>query len=726
MSYKQVPTWDGSWTTTEFETKEEFILFLKPLFKEPGQYKFDQTSQLFNEQAQLFDQNKLYCLAPEGTKDFLKYWDNQKDKCRNGVIFKSGSETWYLPRDYYMWINFLKIYDKKEKMFRFPNIWDSQYHIFLYELLAELHSKHVAKLKKRQIGSSYIHMAKLINQLWFEEGVVMKIGASHKNYVNEQGTWKFLNEYKSFLNENTAWYRPMTPDKTLMWQQQVEVTKGNRKSMKGLKGVIQGLTFEKDPTAGVGGGILYFFYEEAGIAPTMDVTVEYLFPAMRSGQIYTGMFIAAGSVGDLDQCEPLKEMILDPITHDIYPVKSNLLDDKGTEALTGLFIPEQWSMPPFIDKYGNSLVSEALESIKEERIKDKRSLSPKKYQLRISQHPTNIREAFDFREQSVYPLHLVQAQLRRIEEKEYPYELIDLTRDAQGILEAKQSKRIPISEFPIKPGMEDKEGCLVVWERPVDTSWGTYYASIDPVGEGKTTTSDSLCSIYVAKTPNQVTMVSSGESKTYIERDKIVAAWCGRYDDAEKTHKQLESIIEWYNAWTIYENNVTGFIQYMQNLHKQRFLAHKSDMIFLKETQSNQNVYQEYGWKNMGKVFKDNIQNYGIEYLSEELATVTKEDGTIVHTTYGVERIPDPMLLKEMMAYQPGLNVDRIIAYSALIAFMKVQQSHLGLRKQIEYDKSLDKSAKKSIFIKSPFVHMGSSNSGSMTRPVRSPFKNIK
>jgi hypothetical protein len=28
-----------------------------------------------------------------------------------------------------------------------------------------------------------------------------------------------------------------------------------------------------------------------------------------------------------------------------------------------------------------------------------------------------------------------------------------------------------------------------------------YYASIDPVGEGKTTTSESLCSIYVMKAP---------------------------------------------------------------------------------------------------------------------------------------------------------------------------------------------------------------------------------
>ena len=31
------------------------------------------------------------------------------------------------------------------------------------------------------------------------------------------------------------------------------------------------------------------------------------------------------------------------------------MDDKGTIGIAGLFIPEQWSMPPYIDNYGNSV-----------------------------------------------------------------------------------------------------------------------------------------------------------------------------------------------------------------------------------------------------------------------------------------------------------------------------------------------------------------------------------
>lgn len=365
---KVIPTYDnGRWTTTTFETDQEWLDFLLSLFKEPGQYDFDETSSIFNEQAEIFNKRNYYCNAPLRSKDFITYWDDQKNKCRKGVIFKNKNKTWYLTRDYYMWLNFLPIYDKEEKAYGFAKVRDAQYHMALYELLAELSNKHAAIFKKRQIASSYFHMGKIINTYWFEEGSVCKIGASLKDYINDKGSWKFLDEYKDFLNEHTAWYRPSNPEKVLLWQQQIEVRIGNRKTKKGLKSKIQGASFEKNATTGVGGPTTYFFHEEAGIAPKMMQTYEYLRPAMSSGMMTTGMFIAAGSVGDLDQCEPLKDMILNPTANDIYAVETDLMDADGTVGLAGLFIPEQWSMPPYIDDYGNSKVTEALNAIKKER-----------------------------------------------------------------------------------------------------------------------------------------------------------------------------------------------------------------------------------------------------------------------------------------------------------------------------------------------------------------------
>lgn len=730
--YQDIPTWDnGIWTTTDFDSREDFADYVRVLFKEPGKYEFDETSTEFNAEATKFNKQGFYCAAPFKSRDFINYWEGEKKKCRKGVIFKSKDKVWYIARDYYMWLNFLPIFNKEIQKFGFADIRDAQYHMALYEMLAELNYKHVAILKKRQIASSYYHMAKLINQQWFEAGVTLKIGASLKDYINEKGSWKFLDEYAAFLNEHTAWYRPMNPSKVMMWQQKIEVRKGNRKTEVGLKGTIQGMSFEKDPTNGVGGPVKYFFHEEAGIAPKMDKTYEYMRPAMRSGLTTTGLFIAAGSVGDLSQCNPLKDMILNPTSKDVYAVETDLIDHKGTTGLSGLFIPEQWSMPPHIDQYGNSKVEEATVALQKQFDDWKRELAPEDYQLRISQHPRNIKEAFDNRSVSVFPTHLLSAQARRIEEKEYAYEFLDISTDANGKPTVKKSNKQPIRDFPVNKKTEDKTGCLVVWERPnkEKPDFGSYYASIDPVAEGKTTTSDSLCSIYVMKNSVEVTKISGTETETYIEQSKIVAAWCGRFDDIKQTHQRLELIIEWYNAWTVIENNISLFINYMISRKKQKYLVPKSQIMFLKDLGANKNVYQEYGWKNTGTLFKSHLLSYGIEFVREELDQETKEDGTVVRTTYGIERIPDPMLIKEMQEYADGVNVDRLVSFVALVSFMRIQESNRGYTKQVVKDdaaKKLEKSKNLFKLNSSPFTHMGRKNKRLKGNRTRSAFKNIK
>ena len=731
-NFIEVPTYEnGLWTTTEFSTREEFRDFLLFIFKEPGQYNFDDSSLIFNAEARKFQKQKYYCSAPVKTKDFIAYWDDQKIKCRNGIIVKSNNNTWYISRDYYMWLNFLPIYDKEEKRFDFAKVRDAQYHMALYEHLAELNYKHAVILKKRQIASSYFHMAKLINQYWFEEGAVLKIGASLKDYINEKGSWKFLDEYKNFLNEHTAWYRPSEPEKVGAWQQRIKVRINNRDTYKGLKSTISSYSFEKDPTNGVGGPVTYFFHEEAGIAPKMNETYGFIKPALKSGHIITGQFICAGSVGDLEQCEPLKEYVIHPEENGFYAVESNLIDGDGTIGKTGLFIPEQWSMPPYIDQYGNSKVEEALEALEKEFEKAKKDMTPEAYQLTVSQHPRNIEEAFAARKVSVFPTHLVTKQLQRISDKTYPVEYLELTRNAEGKIVDKPSRKTPIMEFPISKKTVDKEGVICIYERPhKDPTWGMYYASVDPVGEGKTTTSESLCSIYIYKNPVEVIQDDgNGSVKNSIERDGIVASWCGRFDDINKTHERLELLIEWYNAWTIVENNVALFIQYMISKKKQKYLVPKDMILFLKDIGANRNVFQQYGWKNVGTIFKGTILSYGIEHLKEELDHETLPDGTIVKTIYGVERIPDPMLLKEMQAYRDGINVDRIVAFCALVAFAKVQHSNRGLSKRIEVKQdNLANSQKFSKLNWSAFRHIGSSrkSNGGMKSPSRNAFKNIR
>ena len=284
-------------------------------------------------------------------------------------------------------------------------------------------------------------------------------------------------------------------------------------------------------------------------------------------------------------------------------------------------------------------------------------------------------------------------------------------------------------KFPVDKKMQDKRGCLVVWERPVEKpEFGMYYASIDPVSEGKTTTSDSLCSIFVYKNPVEVTRHTPEGIEHFIERDKIVAAWCGRYDDINKTHEQLELIIQWYNAWTIVENNISLFIQHMIAKRKQKYLVPKQQILFLKDLGSNRTVYQEYGWKNTGTLFKNHLISYAIEFLREEVDEELDDNGEVMNITLGIDRIPDPMLLTEMHAYYPGLNVDRLVAFSALIAFAKVQQSNRGYAKRNEGQdpNKLDNSKNLYKLKYSPFKNLGRNRSADSNKIRRSAFKNFR
>jgi hypothetical protein len=160
---------------------------------------------------------------------------------------------------------------------------------------------------------------------------------------------------------------------------------------------------------------------------------------------------------------------------------------------------------------------------------------------------------------------------------------------------------------------------------------------------------------------------------------------------------------------------------------KQRYLVPKQQILFLKDLGSNRTVYQEYGWKNTGTLFKSHLISYAIEFLREVIDEETDVNGVVTNQTLGVERIPDPMLITEMLAYYPGLNVDRLVAFGALIAFVKIQQSNRGYTKRRETEgNSLVNSEKNSKLKYSPFKNIGRSTKPGSNRPRRSGFKNYK
>ena len=93
--YQDIPTWNnGKWTSTDFDTREDFATYVRDLFKEPGQYAFDDVSKEFNAEAVKFNTQGFYCAAPFKSRDFINYWEGEKNKCRNSIFLLSYGKAY--------------------------------------------------------------------------------------------------------------------------------------------------------------------------------------------------------------------------------------------------------------------------------------------------------------------------------------------------------------------------------------------------------------------------------------------------------------------------------------------------------------------------------------------------------------------------------------------------------------------------------------------------------
>ena len=86
------------------------------------------------------------------------------------------------------------------------------------------------------------------------------------------------------------------------------------------------------------------------------------------------------------------------------------------------------------------------------------------------------------------------------------------------------------------------------------------------------------------------------------------------------------------------------------------------------------------------------------------------------------------MAMVEMGAYEEGLNVDRLVALAALIAFAKVQESNRGYKRRVDNldKKHLQKSENLYKLQHTPFRHIGKGGNGNGGKPPRNPYKNLR
>lgn len=698
---KNIPTFDANkneWSTTSFNSQKEFADFLlKDCFKEPGEYAFDESTRGWNKLAQTFDKEKLYTHAPEGSVDYWKFWDNEELKCRLGIIWKHNNKIWYLTRDYYFLLNYCPIINKeKHNEESFTTIRDVQYHMVLYEKIGEALHLHTPILKKRQMLFSYCHIAKAANFLWFENKKTIKILASDEAYIDDvNGSWKIFNGYKNHINQYTGWVRIFSPESYPAIQQKEKIKIAGKWVTEGNESTLVAKTLKRDVTTAVGGPGYWIWHEEGGIAPKADSTLQYLAPALESGNEKSGSFCIGGSVGDLEACKPLKEFLLKPERYGMLGVPTKWYDETGQIKMCGLFIPTQYGMPQACDEFGNTLIDVALKLLAEQE-EEWKLLPPEQYILRKSQNPKTIKEAFAWRKQAYFNVQRIERRQEELliqikngivkVEQGLLYEDKDGDIKLKKLSEYEEFNRPQEIPYPVDEKILDKRGCITIWEKPEYNSANLYYAGVDPIGLQDNYTSPSIFSMHIYKRGYTEIDQTTGNKKTI--RGKIVASYRGRFKSVEDTNEQGLLLLRLYKAKAACERNKDNFINFCRRKGYSTLIAKKHELPFDKDIDMAGTKNDEYGiYKGADGALERTLKKNAYDYLEIEIDTIHQktEDseniGKIFKTIRGYQLVNDYWMLEEYKLYNDEDNFDAFISSSLAISF--------GTAAELTYEKKV-------------------------------------
>lgn len=600
----------------------------------------------------------LYTAYPDGTHGYKEFWDAEEDKIINGVII-DGQRIAGL---HYFYLNYCPIYIKKERKFRLPDFWDLDADYFIqYEDSVRL-GQHLVSLKKRQAGFSFKNAVPLAHNLHFNRGSVNYIAASLERYSNR--TFGMVRNYLNHINATTDFYKNRMPDTTELIRHAYKVKENGREVERGNMAELQKLTFKDNAEKGVGGYVTEFTAEEGGIWVGLKDVIEYVKPAVEEGDLVTGHITVYGSVGDLDKCEDLKLFFYNPVDYGFRPFK-NIWTPGAGDKPCGYFIPEYICMNPHMDKFGNSDIEAAYESIHKKRTankkKDRRSSI-----TYISQHPLNPEEAFLSKSDNIFPVDLLQKHLHKLETtdylKNYGYG-INLHNDNGAIkVEVLEGDIDYFRSYPVekdKLSSNELHGCIWIYEPPsTDAIANLYLASTDSYDIEDAPTSPSLGVIYIYKK-------DPGKLKEFVKKE-IVASYIGRPDLPSEFYDICMKLTEYYNAKNLVENANPGIINYHYNKNKEWLL--QDEMSSIKGINATSQVRRRKGYHPTREITAHGNKLI-LEYCMEVIGYDYKNDGTIERTIYGLERIKDPGLVKELIAYNVEDNFDRVTAFRGCLLY---------------------------------------------------------
>lgn len=619
----------------------------------------------FRQAAIHFKQFGTYTLAPRGTTDYIKYWDQETERCINGYVAPDGDAItgyhyFYLNYSPIMLLNEVEYTDRygnkrkrRERVLDFPRFWDYDYYYFNAIEQAEIEGKHMAVLKCRQRGYSFKGASMLVRNYELIPGSKNFAVASEQKFLIGDGLLTKAWQIMDFIDKNTAWSKQRLTSTRMERVSGFKITdEFGKQTEQGYLSSITGITLKNDPERlrGTRGKLVLF--EEGGKFPNLETAWRIEQPAVETDDgVAFGLLIAFGTGGtEGGSFDGLKNLFYNPKAFNVLSFP-NIWDDGQEGSECGFFVPSWSNMSEdFMDDDGNSFKERSIEELIKQRniIKDG-GATQQSIDRFISERPLKPQEAVLELGKNIFPRKLLMDQLTRIrtnKKLQNMKHIVDLAWDGNGGVKATEKKSGDITTYHLKK--DDKpEGSVVIWEYPInDPPFGLYIAGCDPYDHDESFT-NSLGSTFIFK------RVKAGEAWN----DVIVAEYSGRPDTAEEYYENVRKLLMFYNARLLFENERKGIYPYFTNKHCDYLLADQPDKI-ITEVFKDSRVQRRKGC-HMTKQIRAYGEGLILEWLLEEY-----EPG---HPN--IERVYSEPLIEELIENDGVKNVDRLIALCMVMIY---------------------------------------------------------
>lgn len=626
----------------------------------------------FRQAAIFFEKHGCYTLAPVGTTDYNKYWEQETDRCKNGYIAPDGEGiTGYN----YFYLNYSPIFKlveteytdrngdlrkRRERILQFPSFWDYDYYYFCAIEEAEQQGKHMAVLKSRQRGYSFKGASMLVRNYMLIPGSKNFAVASEQKFLIGDGLLTKAWQIMDFLDQHTAWAKQRLVSTRMERVSGYKVTdEFGKQTERGYLSSIVGITLKNDPERIRGTRGKLVLWEEGGKFPDLLDAWRIEQPSVETDDgVAFGLMIAFGTGGTIGASfDGLKELFYKPNANNVLAFP-NIWDDGRENTECGFFVPAYSNLESFddngnqvyMDKDGNSYKDKAIQNLIDQRNKIKDGgASQQSIDRFISERPIKPAEAVLELGKNIFPRKLLMDQLTRIKTNkklQSMKHIVDLEWDGNGQVKATEKPNGDITNYPLKKG-DKPHGSVVIWEYPVkDPPLGLYIGGCDPYDHDDSFT-NSLGSTFIFK------RVRAGEAWT----DVIVAEYSGRPDTAEEYYENVRKLLTFYNARLLFENERKGIYPYFTNKHCDYLLADQPDKI-ISEVFKDSKVQRRKGC-HMTKQIRAYGEGLILEWLLDEF-----EEG---HPN--VERVYSEPLIEELIENDGVRNVDRVIALCMVMIY---------------------------------------------------------